>query len=284
MTLFFLLKEGIAGFKRAPLAATITVVTVAMALTLVGAFGITLQNLSDEFKRTYQQIKLEAFIDPSLDEKQVQVLVNQIGKIAGVGAVQYISSEAALQRYQQETGSDILQILGENPLPPSLQITIARDFSNLNAVKAVAEQIQSFEEVDEVVYAENVLQLLDRYLSIGTTTSIVVGVGIIIIAIVLIFNTIRLTIHSRKNLVEIMQLVGATRRFIKAPFVIEGVLQGVFGGLIACGLLFWATTFISKLSGFAIAVPTVYFAGLIAFGAVLGLTGSYISVSKYLKI
>jgi cell division transport system permease protein len=284
MTLFFLLKEGIAGFKRAPLAATITVVTVAMALTLVGAFGITLQNLSDEFKRTYQQIKLEAFIDPSLDEKQVQVLVKQIGKIAGVGAVQYISSEAALQRYQQETGSDILQILGENPLPPSLQITIARDFSNLNAVKAVAEQIQSFEEVDEVVYAENVLQLLDRYLSIGTTTSIVVGVGIIIIAIVLIFNTIRLTIHSRKNLVEIMQLVGATRRFIKAPFVIEGVLQGVFGGLIACGLLFWATTFISKLSGFAIAVPTVYFAGLIAFGAVLGLTGSYISVSKYLKI
>jgi cell division transport system permease protein len=284
MTIFFLLKEGIAGFKRAPLAATITVVTVAMALTLVGAFGITLQNLSDEFKRTYQQIKLEAFVDPSLDENQIRALVEQIGKIAGVGEVQYISPEAALQRYQQETGSDVVQILGENPLPPSLQITIAQDFSNLNAVKAVAEQIQSLDEVDEVIYAENVLQLLDRYLRIGTTTAIVVGIGIIIIAIVLIFNTIRLTIHSRKTLVEIMQLVGATRRFIKAPFVIEGVLQGVFGGLIACGLLYWATQFISDLSGFAIVVPTGYFAVLIAIGAILGLIGSYISVSKYLKI
>jgi cell division transport system permease protein len=100
----------------------------------------------------------------------------------------------------------------------------------------------------------------------------------------LIFNTIRLTIHSRKTLVEIMQLVGATRRFIKAPFVIEGVLQGVFGGLIACGLLYWATQFISDLSGFAIVVPTGYFAVLIAIGAILGLIGSYISVSKYLKI
>ncbi|MCB0262865.1 MAG: ABC transporter permease [Calditrichaeota bacterium] len=284
MTTFFLIKEGFAGFKRAPLAASITIVTVALALTLVGGFALAVQNLADEFERTYRQIRLEAFIDASLNDAQRNGLIQRIKDVAGVATVEYVSPEAALASYRSEFGGDLVEVLGENPLPPSLKIELQSGFSQLSAVEAIVKQINNLPEVDDVVYAENVLRLLNRYFDIGLTIAIILGVVIICIAVVLIYNTIRLTIHSRKTLVEIMQLVGATHSFIKAPFMIEGILQGILGSLFACGILFWVGRFIRDLVFSNLHVPLLYFAGLIICGAVLGLLGSYISVSKYLKI
>ncbi|MCB0300473.1 MAG: ABC transporter permease [Calditrichaeota bacterium] len=284
MTTFFLIKEGFAGFKRAPLAASITIVTVALALTLVGGFALAVQNLADEFERTYRQIRLEAFIDASLNDAQRNGLIQRIKDVAGVATVEYVSPEAALASYRSEFGGDLVEVLGENPLPPSLKIELQSGFSQLSAVEAIVKQINNLPEVDDVVYAENVLRLLNRYFDIGLTIAIILGVVIICIAVVLIYNTIRLTIHSRKTLVEIMQLVGATHSFIKAPFMIEGILQGILGSLFACGILFWVGRFIRDLIFSNLHVPLLYFAGLIICGAVLGLLGSYISVSKYLKI
>ena len=284
MTTFFLIKEGFAGFKRAPLAASITIVTVALALTLVGGFALAVQNLADEFERTYRQIRLEAFIDASLNDAQRNGLIQRIKDVAGVATVEYVSPEAALASYRSEFGGDLVEVLGENPLPPSLKIELQSGFSQLSAVEAIVKQINSLPEVDDVVFAENVLRLLNRYFDIGLTIAIILGVVIICIAVVLIYNTIRLTIHSRKTLVEIMQLVGATHSFIKAPFMIEGILQGILGSLFACGILFWVGRFIRDLVFSNLHVPLLYFAGLIICGAVLGLLGSYISVSKYLKI
>ncbi|MEZ4766139.1 MAG: permease-like cell division protein FtsX [Calditrichia bacterium] len=284
MTTFFLIKEGFAGFKRAPLAASITIVTVALALTLVGGFALAVQNLADEFERTYRQIRLEAFIDASLNDAQRNGLIQRIKDVAGVATVEYVSPEAALASYRSEFGGDLVDVLGENPLPPSLKIELQSGFSQLSAVEAIVKQINNLPEVDDVVFAENVLRLLNRYFDIGLTIAIILGVVIICIAVVLIYNTIRLTIHSRKTLVEIMQLVGATHSFIKAPFMIEGILQGILGSLFACGILFWVGRFIRDLIFSNLHVPLLYFAGLIICGAVLGLLGSYISVSKYLKI
>ncbi|MEZ4748631.1 MAG: permease-like cell division protein FtsX [Calditrichia bacterium] len=284
MTTFFLIKEGFAGFKRAPLAASITIVTVALALTLVGGFALAVQNLADEFERTYRQIRLEAFIDASLNDAQRNGLIQRIKDVAGVATVEYVSPEAALASYRSEFGGDLVEVLGENPLPPSLKIELQSGFSQLSAVEAIVKQINNLPEVDDVVFAENVLRLLNRYFDIGLTIAIILGVVIICIAVVLIYNTIRLTIHSRKTLVEIMQLVGATHSFIKAPFMIEGILQGILGSLFACGILFWVGRFIRDLIFSNLHVPLLYFAGLIICGAVLGLLGSYISVSKYLKI
>ncbi|MCB0286111.1 MAG: ABC transporter permease [Calditrichaeota bacterium] len=284
MTTFFLIKEGFAGFKRAPLAASITIVTVALALTLVGGFALAVQNLADEFERTYRQIRLEAFIDASLNDAQRNGLIQRIKDVAGVATVEYVSPEAALASYRSEFGGDLVEVLGENPLPPSLKIELQSGFSQLSAVEAIVKQINNLPEVDDVVFAENVLRLLNRYFDIGLTIAIILGVVIICIAVVLIYNTIRLTIHSRKTLVEIMQLVGATHSFIKAPFMIEGILQGILGSLFACGILFWVGRFIRDLVFSNLHVPLLYFAGLIICGAVLGLLGSYISVSKYLKI
>ena len=270
MTTFFLIKEGFAGFKRAPLAASITIVTVALALTLVGGFALAVQNLADEFERTYRQIRLEAFIDASLNDAQRNGLIQRIKDVAGVATVEYVSPEAALASYRSEFGGDLVEVLGENPLPPSLKIELQSGFSQLSAVEAIVKQINNLPEVDDVVYAENVLRLLNRYFDIGLTIAIILGVVIICIAVVLIYNTIRLTIHSRKTLVEIMQLVGATHSFIKAPFMIEGILQGILGSLFACGILFWVGRFIRDLVFSNLHVPLLYFAGLIICGAVLG--------------
>ena len=272
------------GFRRARLAAVITVTTVTLALTLIGMFAITIQSLSDEFSQTYQRIRLNAFIDPSLNDEQRGQLRDRITAIMGVESILYISPDAAMAQMQAEFDAELIEMLGENPLPPSYEILLKTGISALDSVQSIHRHIAAFPEVDEVVYAENVLRILNRYFEIGATIALLLGGVIFFIAIVLIYNTIRLTIHSRKTIVEIMRLVGATNRFIKAPFVIEGIIQGFLGSILAALILWLATDFVNTVFNLSLKVSPVIYAALVLLGGIIGLMGSYFSVSKYLKV
>jgi cell division transport system permease protein len=119
---------------------------------------------------------------------------------------------------------------------------------------------------------------------LGLILASVIGATIFFISTMLIFNTIRLTIHSRRDAIEIMRLVGATTRFIKAPFIIEGLLQGLIGGLLASGILWLAVDIAATLLSLPeLAFSLPYFFFIIGTGMWLGLLGSYVSVGKYLQ-
>lgn len=283
MKIFFLTKEGFAGFKRARLATTITVFTIMLSLTLVGIFGLLVQNLSGTFLRIYNQIHLEVFIDPSLKEGDIRSLQNRIQSLGEVESVTYISPEAALAEFQKDFGEDLIKVLESNPLPPSFRVVLKTGSMRLEKIEALVRQIESFNAVDEVVFQKKIISLLDKYFWVGVIVASALGIAIFLISTLLIFNTIRLTIFSRQTIIEIMRLVGATNAYIKAPFIIEGVLQGLIGSLLAVGLLWLLADVIRTLFMPDFMISYAFLAAVVLTGMLLGLIGSYISVGKYLK-
>jgi len=283
MNIFFMIREGLAGFKRARLSATITIVTVMLSLLLIGIFGLVAQQLSDNFYRVYNKIFLEVFIDPSLSEGDVKALQRRIENFPAVRSTQYVTQEMALQAFEKDFGQDLMKVLGDNPLPPSFRVALKPTYSGTEQVERMKQELESFVEVDEVDYQQNFVKLMNDYFWIGLLTASFLGAAIFFITTMLIYNTIRLTIHSRHTVIEIMRLVGANRFFIKGPFIVEGVLQGLIGSLLACGILWLISDAVQTLFATVVNVPTEFYALLVLIGITLGLLGSYISVGKYLK-
>ena len=283
MKIWFLLREGLAGFRRARLAVTLAIFSITLSLCLIGIFGLLAQNVAIQFQELYQKTYVEVFIDPVLSGAQLQALRLDIGQLEGVATVDYISPEKARKSYAKSFGDDLIGVLPENPLPPSFHVLLKSDFGNIDQIKILVESIKSLKTVDEVVFQENMLRLVNRYYLLGLIIASAIGATIFFISTILIFNTIRLTIHSRKSVIEIMRLVGATNTFIKAPFIIEGLLQGLIGSLLAAGLL-WLTIDILRTLFFpGLLFPLSYFLFMLCSGVLLGLLGSYISVGKYLR-
>jgi cell division transport system permease protein len=283
MKIFFLIKEGFLGFSRARLATTIGIITISLSLGLMGIFGLLVQNLSGTFLRIYNQIHLEVFFDPSLDKPEIQALQNRIQNLGEVESITYISPEMALAEFQKDFGEDLVKVLESNPLPPSFRVALKSGYARFEATEAVVGQIESFKSVDEVVFQKSIIRLLDKYFWISVIAAAALGITIFVISTLLIFNTIRLTIYSRQTVIDIMKLVGATHAFIKAPFIIEGILQGLIGSLLAVGLLWLMADVIKTLFMPGLFIPLLFLAIIVLIGMFLGLIGSYISVGKYLK-
>jgi len=227
------MKEGMIGLKRAKLASVITISTIAVSLTLFGLFLVIAFQVRNFVEQFQDRIFVEVFIDTSLDGSEVRLLRGRFENYSGVETVQFISKEDALVRFEAEFGPEMIEAIGENPLPSSFQIQLDKSHRTGADLDSFAEYASSLSGVDEVVYHKRLFQLLNQYKLV-----IFIG-GIILVALVffstvfLIANTLRLTILSQKEIIHNMMLVGATDAFIRRPYVIQGVLQGLIGGGIA---------------------------------------------------
>jgi len=281
--LFFLLKEGILNFSRARLAAIITVLTIGLSLTILGIFAVGIVNLSNLFNNFYKKVTLEVFLSPAISDSQIQKLKRQILTIPGVAEVIYISPQEALRKFQKDFGADLVGVLDENPLPPSFRVQLQSQFTNVEKVDRIVERIRKLKNVDEVLFQREIVRLVNEYFFIGVLFSLITGIVLFVITTLLIFNTIRLSIHGRKNLIEIMKLVGATPFFIKGPFLFEGILQGIIGALFSGGFLWLLKEIVRSVLFPQFQIPEFIFGSLLVMGMVLGFIGSTISVNKYLR-
>lgn len=282
MKIFFLLKEGIAAFNRARLASVISVVTITLSLTLLGIFGALVENLAVEFHKFYQHAQLEVFLNPAITPGKLKDLQDYLKAIPAVDSVRFVSAEEALRQFEKDFGQDLAATLEENPLPPSFRVSLKSSANNLDAVDALIAKIRARNEVDDVVFARKIFKMVNRYFWVGVISILLIGLVIFVISTLLVFNTIRLTIHARRSIIEIMKLVGATRMFIKGPYLIEGLIQGAAGGLLASLLLRGLENLVRILISPHIVVAPTIFVFLFSLGIVLGFLGSYISINKYL--
>jgi len=282
MRVFFFLKEGIVGLKRARLSAIIAITSLCVALTLIGIFSVAALNLKDSLFQFYREIEIEAFLDPDLSPNQINQLQQQIQAFPEISRVSYISREQALQEFQKVFGENLQAVLKENPLPASFRIVLDPDYSQPQFVEKVASRLNQVNGIQDVLYQKELIQFLHKYLKLGISIGGIIAISLLIIITVLVFNTIRLTIHARRNIIQIMKLVGATNQFIKGPFIYEGILQGLIGGLLSV-ILLWTIHYAVKYFMFAELVMENYiYGGLVVLGILLGLIGSYLSVNKYL--
>ncbi len=287
MQIIYLLKEGFSGFKRAKISATASIVSICISLLLLSLFAILFINVEGIINDLRNKVEIEAFLSDQLTDVEIEKLKNTILAIEGVKDIRYISKKEAAKIFYEEFGEDIYKVLNFNPLPASFKIMLHDGYKTLNEVQKVIYHLRSIQGIEDLTYRKQLLELLDQQ---GQTYLwILLGIGIFLTlsAILLVANTIRLVIYAKRDIIRTMKLIGATRRFIRTPFIIEGFLQGLIGGIISCAILYMGLEYLRQYLTtqmlVLIHVELYYYGVVICIGCFLGILGSIISVRRFIK-
>jgi cell division transport system permease protein len=287
MSIAYTLKESFAGFRRNRSATLITVFTVSIALLLLGVFTLITSNVSTFVDSIRSRVDVEVFLTTEINQRQQEEMEAILRDLPGVSDVAFVSKDDAAEIFKKDFGESFVDILDENPLPQSFRLNISDGYNNSDSVALIAAKIEELRLVDNVYYRKSLLQLLDRRAKAFGLAAFFIGIMLAASAVILVANTIRLTIYAKRHLIRTMKLVGATTLFIRAPFLIEGVFHGVIGGAIASILIdIVVTFFLQPLSEdllLQIGVSFGFYLLLILSGGVLGFMGSLISIGRFLK-
>jgi len=277
------LREGFAGLFRAKFSTAIAISVIAISLIIFGLFYIFIFNAQQVINSFRERIELEAFIDNSADSLKTEQIKRRLKSMEGIESVNYVSKEEAVTIFKQHFREISFDILDENPLPASFQIRLTKIYQTSIKAKKLVDQLKKIDGIDEVIYRSDILALLDQYMKIIIIVLSVIGGILLLGSIFLISNTIKLIIFSRLQIIETMKLVGATKRFIRRPFIIEGIVQGVIGSLVAILLLYTAFKIIDIEVPNLLIVNKDLFLILFVSGIVLGFLGSRLAIQRFLK-
>jgi cell division transport system permease protein len=285
----YFMTEAATSLWRSRLVNAVSIGTIAVSLFVLGAFlsvAGALAGLVDRFSETVQVI---VYLEDDVEARVRESLANRLREDPAVATVALVTREQALERFRSmfRDLASLPEDLGHNPFPASFEVTLRGERQSAAEVERLARAFTGVPGVREIQYD---LLWIER-LSTGVRLVRVVGTflgGILVLAAVFtISNVIRLTIYAREDELDIMRLVGATRAYVKGPFVTEGVLQGGLGGLAAWVLLWAALEWLSRdlarsdiLPHTALALPPVIGALLVALGMVVGLAGSLMSLRR----
>jgi cell division transport system permease protein len=264
------LREAFATFRRAPLLSTLGILTIAFSLFAFGLFGLVAVNIRDALASVEERVEIRAFIVDGTPTAATNEALIDIRAFPEVLSANYISSDSALARAQRELG-EFKDVFEKDVLPASLDIKMKPGFRDPTTVESVAGRIKSYDFIEDVRFGEDWIIKLHRLRNIATLVGLGLGLAFAVVSIIIIGSTIRIIVLARAREISIMRLVGATNGFIRMPFLLEGFLQGVLGGLIALALT-WATS--SAISQAFIKT---------AFFALIGLLGSAFAVGRHLR-
>ena len=283
LNLYYSFREGMRGLRRARIASIVTVSTIAITLILLDLFMMLTLNVHRIIRTFKAQMFLEVFIDNTLNTEAIEISKQELQQMEGVDSIQYISQEQALERFANEFGEDPRTLLGENPLPPSFQILLKPDYRTPDHADAVALEIGKKRFVNEVVYHGRFYRMVEKYSRIVFLVDLGLVLLVFAAALLLVANTLRLTIMAQSKSIQIMKLIGATQNFIRRPYLIQGIFQGSLGGIV-CALVLWcvAKLIIWKFSLHPVGMP-FFFWGPIVLGGLLGFLGSQLGLRRHLN-
>jgi cell division transport system permease protein len=284
MSLGFSISEGFKGIFKARLAMTMSISSITLSILMIGLFFIFGMNLQSWIGLVREKIDVELIIEFGTTDKEIEELMSRIKDVEGISSIELIPKEKAPERFKEDFGQDVLEVLEYNPFPASVIVEIKDDYRNTVEISKLKNKLELFLHVDEVVYNEPLLEKINQAIDIIFILASLLGLIVTIITIGLIYNTIRLTIYARRDMIHIMRLVGATESFIKRPFLVEGVIQGIVGALISSGIIFYGIKLIKFYIYPYVEYHPIVFVALLIFGMVIGFLSAHMSVGKYLKI
>lgn len=236
MSVSYLIKEGLAGLSRARLAAVTSIFSLFLAVLLIGVLARIGFNAYEVSQLLREQVEVEIFLE-NIDSQSERELRQRIESEPFVQELNYISRDSASKVFQQEFGMGGEAIADLNFLPASFRIQMS-DQATVSQVDSLAQTFGGLSGVDDVKFNLALLQLLERRTEQLALGGAALGIFILFIAMILVFNTIRLTIYAKRDLIRAMKLVGATNGFIRRPFLVEGLVQGLIAGGAAAGLIY----------------------------------------------
>ena len=213
------------------------VVSVSLVLFLLGILGLVLINakeLSDYFR---ESLSFSVLLSDDAKEADIRMLQKDLDAKPYVKSTEYVSKDAAAVKMKEDLGEDFISFLGDNPLPPSIDVYLYAGYTSPDSVAKIEKYILSYPFVKEVYYQESLLFLINKNVQKISLFLLVLASFLFLIAVTIINNTIRLSIYSKRFLIRTMQLVGATRSFIRKPFLIRSIYHGLIASLIAMTLL-----------------------------------------------
>ena len=287
MNLSYTIKEGVSGFARAKLAAFASITTITISLILLGLYFIVSINSARVINLIREKVEMEAFLQEPLSRQQLNDIKQNILTVNGVDSVLFVSKEQAAKIFREEFGEDITKILDFNPLPPSYKIFLKDEFKTTDAGNQIYTRLKTIRGIDDIVYRKDLVEFLEKRSQALNLIGLIVGIIIGISAIFLVSNTIRLAIYSKRKIIRTMKLVGATRWFIRLPFILEGMLQGFAGGitssLILYALIALASRWMSAELVEFLKINLSVYGLIILLGMMLGFFGSIISIRKFIS-
>jgi cell division transport system permease protein len=266
-----------------------TVFSIALVLLMLGMLGLILvhaKNLSNYVK---ENIVLNIIVDEGAKETEVLAFKKTLDNNIAVKQTLYVNKEVAQHNLTKDLGEDFVNFLGYNPLLSSIDVYLKADYANNQNIDALKKDIEKNPLVKEVVYQSSLIDMVNK--NINTISLVVLGFAsiLLIIAIALINNTIRLAIFSQRFLIKSMQLVGATKNFIRQPFILVAALHGIIASFIAIiillGLLFYAQRELPEIV--ILRSPAEFgfvFVALIVIGIFITGICTWFAVSKYLRL
>jgi cell division transport system permease protein len=288
--------RALRNFRQAPVLCAAAVLTVAVSLTIVAVFAVLLVNVQNLTRLWSEQVQLVAYLDVLPEEQKLQTIIKGLRNLPEVDKAVLISKEEAFSRFRARLGgdADLLDGLGPDFLPASLEITLDEDHRTEAGVQTVIRVLKAGGGFSEFRYGQEWLERFEAFVRLLRLGGFALTGFLIFAALFIIANTIKLTLYARRDELEIMALVGATPFYIKFPFLIEGALQGLFGGLLALsGTYLLFTLFLQQglatmllatgLTGIAFLPATQMWLVVLA-GMMLGIVGSTLSLGKFVRV
>lgn len=283
----FLFGEGLKNLWRHKLTVFTSVFSIFLALTTVGVLFIAEQNTQKLIEYMRSKYKIEVFFEDSITDKEAEQTVLKIRKIPGVYSTTLITKDQALRIYKSQFNEDLVEFLDYNPLPSSCVVNIARKKEGLLHVEPIIKKIQSMKGVDSVNHQRRLISRIEKIYEQGLLGLSVVAFAIMLVTVMIISNTIKLTIYAKKDLIQALKMIGATNSFIRMPFILEGIFQSVIGASLASGLLYGAVyganEILGRLTTFTLPVQWYFLGWLFLIAGVISLFGSSRAISRFIK-
>lgn len=285
------MKKKETGFSKAKLGGSYLtlVISVSLVLFLLGILGLVIINakeLSDYFR---ESLTFSVILDEDAREADIRMLQKDLDAKPSVKSTEYVSKDEAATKMKEDMGEDFISFLGDNPLPPSIDVYLYAGYTNRDSVVKFEKYILEYPFVKEVWYEDSLLFLINENVRKISIFLLIISSFLFLIAVTIINNTIRLAIYSKRFLIRTMQLVGATRTFIRKPFLIRSIYHGVLAALTAMllllGLLYLVEKeFLMLFSFESTKLLAVLGVLLIIAGILINLVSTYLSVNRYLGI
>jgi cell division transport system permease protein len=281
-------ENGLSKFRLRSSYLTV-IVSISLVLFLLGILGMVIINargLSDYFK---ESLSFSIMLNEEVKEADIRMLQKDLDSKPYVKSTEYVSKDDAAAKLKKDLGEDFVNFLGYNPLSPSIDVYLKAPFTKPDSVSRIEKYVMQFPSVKEVYYQQSLLYLINENVKKISLFILIISLFLFLIAITIINNTIRLSVYSKRFLIRTMQLVGATKSFIRRPFIIKSIFHGLLSGLIAMILLLGLLYLVEKefFLLFTFQDKNLLFmlgGALLISGIIINVISTFFSVNRYLSI
>jgi len=278
------IREALVAYRRAPGLGLLSATSIGLSLFVLGTFGIVTYNVDVTLQAIERRVEVVAYLRDDITAAQLEVLQSDVRSYPEVEDVVHVSKFEAMRNAMRQLNEfrDVFTDLEMNPLPASIEVRLKRDFRNPGSVEHVAQLIDLYPFVEDVRYGREWVNKIYQLRRLGGAIAAILGVAFAVVAILIIGTTVRMAVLARHEEIAVMRLVGATDGFIRRPFLLEGFVTGLAGGLLALFLTYAAYQVVDGSLINLEWLPTLWAAAGTLAGGLIGLFASAYALRRHL--